>query len=107
MESQLRIRTTLGVVVVVITIACWWITYSETQEMGLLMRLGVPMSLGMEGWADSASFLAYTAMWAVMMVAMMLPSSYPTLLLHRSISIQRNAPVSQSTFLFALSYFLV
>jgi predicted metal-binding membrane protein len=46
-------------------------------------------------------------MWAVMMIAMMLPSSYPTLLLHRTISTKRNAAPAQSTLLFAASYFLI
>ena len=105
MESQLKIPTILRIVVV-ITLVAWWITYSETRQMGLLMKLGVPMSLGMEGWADPLSFAVFTAMWAVMMVAMMLPSSYPTLLLHRLVSTSRNAS-AKSTMLFAVSYFLV
>ena len=90
-----------------ITLVAWWITYSETRNMGLLMRLGVPMSLGMEGWADLTSFTVFTGMWAVMMIAMMLPSSYPTLLLHRTIYQKRNPTRSGGTFLFALSYFAV
>jgi predicted metal-binding membrane protein len=106
LDSQLKIRTTLRVMVLLITLIAWWITFSETRQMGLLMRLGVPMSLGMEGWADPSSFVLFTVMWAVMMVAMMLPSSYPTLLLHRTVSLQRNAS-APGTFLFAVSYFLV
>jgi predicted metal-binding membrane protein len=43
--------------------------------MGLMMQAGVPMSLGMEGSAGVASFVVFTGMWLVMMVAMMLPSS--------------------------------
>ncbi|MBI4481889.1 MAG: DUF2182 domain-containing protein [Acidobacteria bacterium] len=49
------------------------------------MRMGVPISLGMEGWADALSFIVFSGMWLVMMLAMMLPSTYPTLLLHRTI----------------------
>src|SRR5207237_9174002 len=75
--------------------------------MGLLMQVGVPMSLGMEGWAGLASFIAFTAMWMVMMIAMMLPSSYPTLLLHRTLYRKRSPESSGGTFLFALGYFLV
>src|SRR5215467_6236239 len=75
--------------------------------MGLMMQNGVPMSLGMEGWASLASFVMFTGMWLVMMVAMMLPSSYPTLLLHRTVYVKRNPNAPGGTFLFALSYFLV
>src|SRR5215475_1927486 len=75
--------------------------------MGLLMQIGVPMSLGMEGWACLGSFFAFTTMWLVMMVAMMLPSSYPTLLLHRTVYRKRTPAAHGGTFLFALSYFLV
>lgn len=92
---------------VLITVVAWLATYLETRHMGPLMRMGVPMSIGMEGWADLASFAAFTAMWAIMMIAMMLPSSYPTLLLHRTIYSQRSANQLGGTLLFALGYFVV
>jgi len=75
--------------------------------MGLLMRLGVPMSIGMEGWADLTSFAVFTAMWAVMMIAMMLPSSYSTLLLHRTVYSKRTPHQPGGTLLFAAAYFAV
>ena len=100
-------RTTLLIVVVILTIAAWLLTYSNAHNMGLMMQMGVPMSLGMEGWAGFASFSIFTGMWLVMMVAMMLPSSYPTLLLHRTVYRKRTPGASGGTFLFALSYFLV
>jgi len=75
--------------------------------MGLLMRLGVPMSIGMEGWADLTSFAVFTAMWAVMMIAMMLPSSYQTLLLHRTVYNKRTPHEPGGTLLFAAAYFAV
>jgi len=102
-----RIRTTLAITVVVITLAAWWGTSFQARHMGLLMSLGVPMSLGMEGWANPSSFALFTGMWAVMMIAMMLPSSYPTLLIHRAIYLQRHRPEPGGTFLFAASYFLL
>jgi predicted metal-binding membrane protein len=71
------------------------------------MSRGVPMSLGMEGWADPVSFAIFTLMWAVMMIAMMLPSSYPTLLMHRSVYRQRNPSRPGGTLLFASSYFVI
>ncbi len=65
------------------------------------------MSLGMEGFASLASFIAFTGMWLVMMVAMMLPSTYPTLLLHRTVYRKRNPHRLGGTFAFGASYFLV
>jgi predicted metal-binding membrane protein len=84
------VRTTLFTVVTLLTTAAWLLTYSTSQNMGSMMQIGVPMSLGMEGSARLASFVVFTGMWVVMMVAMMLPSSYPTLLLHRTIYRKRN-----------------
>src|SRR5437764_465430 len=75
--------------------------------MGIMMQAGVPMSLGMEGSAGVVSFIVFTSMWLVMMVAMMLPSSYPTLLFHRAVFKKRSPGSVGGTFLFALSYFLV
>jgi hypothetical protein len=49
-------------VVVVLTTAAWAITYLQVRNMGLLMRFGIPMSLGMEGWADLGSFTIFTGM---------------------------------------------
>ena len=100
-------RTTLFIVVILLTVAAWLLTYSSAQNMGHLMQIGVPMSLGMEGSASLASFIAFTGMWVVMMVAMMLPSTYPTLLLHRTIYQKRSPRRPGGTLLFAVSYFLV
>jgi predicted metal-binding membrane protein len=101
------VRTTLIIVVIVLSAAAWLLTYSGTQDMGLMMQIGVPMSLGMEGSASLTSFAVFIGMWLVMMVAMMLPSSYPTLLFHRTVFQKRNPGRSGGTFLFASSYFLV
>jgi hypothetical protein len=75
--------------------------------MGLLMQIGVPMSLGMEGSASLRSFATFTSMWLVMMVAMMLPSTYPTLLLHRTVYRKRTPGRPGGTLMFAASYFLL
>ncbi len=100
-------KTTFLIVIGILTSAAWLLTFSTSQKMGLLMQIGVPMSLGMEGWAGTLSFLAFTSMWLVMMVAMMLPSTAPTLLLHRTVYRKRTPNAYGGTFLFALSYFLV
>ena len=100
-------RTTLFIVVTLLTTAAWLLTYSTSQNMGSMMQIGVPMSLGMEGSARLASFVVFTGMWVVMMVAMMLPSSYPTLLLHRTIYRKRNPGRPGGTLLFAIGYFFI
>src|SRR5215831_3671232 len=97
-------RAALFIVVILLTAAAWLLTYSGSH-MGFMMQIGVPMSLGMEGSASVASFVAFTGMWLVMMVAMMLPSTYPTLLLHRTVYRKRTPDARGGTFLFALSYF--
>jgi predicted metal-binding membrane protein len=97
----------LFIVVILLTAAAWLLTYSTSQNMGSMMQIGVPMSLGMEGSASVASFVVFTGMWVVMMVAMMLPSSYPTLLLHRTIYQKRNPGRPGGTLLFAVGYFFV
>jgi len=101
------VQAAFAVVIALLTVAAWLLTYSSSRNMGLLMQMGVPMSFGMEGWAGAASFLVFTAMWLVMMVAMMLPSSYPTLLLHRTVYRKRTPEAVGGTFLFGLGYFLV
>jgi predicted metal-binding membrane protein len=75
--------------------------------MGLLMQLGVPMSIGMEGRGDLTSFALFAGMWAVMMVAMMLPSSFPTFMLHRSIYTNRYPDRRGGALFFALGYFFI
>jgi len=101
------VQAAFAVVIALLTVAAWLLTYSSSRNMGLLMQMGVPMSFGMEGWAGVASFLVFTTMWLVMMVAMMLPSSYPTLLLHRTVYRKRTPEAVGGTFLFGLGYFLV
>jgi predicted metal-binding membrane protein len=101
------VRAALFIVVILLTAAAWLLTYSTSQNMGLLMHIGVPMSLGMEGSASFASFAAFTGVWLVMMVAMMLPSTYPTLLLHRTVYLRRTPDMPGGTLIFALTYILL
>jgi predicted metal-binding membrane protein len=61
----------------------------------------------MEGSASLASFAMFSGMWTIMMVAMMLPSTYPTLLLHHSVYSQRHRHSAAGTWLFAFGYFAV
>ena len=70
-----------------------------------LWLLGAPMTATMATpW--SAAYLAPTfAMWALMMVAMMLPSALPMILLHARVARQgRGAALPPATVMFALAY---
>ncbi len=100
-------QTVFIIVIGWLTAAEWLRTFSSWNKSGLLSQMGVPRSLGMEGWAGAASFLVFISMWLVMMIAMMLPSTTPTLLLHRTVYRKRTPGSHGGTFLFALSYFLV
>ena len=105
-SPERRIQLSLLLVVVLFAAASWTITYLQVRNMGLLMSLGVPMSLSMTGWADLTSLTVFSGMWLVMMVAMMLPSTYPVLLLHRTVYRKRHADHWGGTLAFSLAYFL-
>jgi predicted metal-binding membrane protein len=104
--AEARVRRIMLAVVAVLAAAAWALTWYQVRNMGLLMRLSVPMSLGMEGAAGLISFTVFMGMWLIMMVAMMLPSTYPTLLLHRTVYGKRYPHAAGGTFLFAIAYFL-
>jgi len=105
-SAESSIRSSLLLVVVILSVCAWTITYYQCTNMGILMQLGVPMSLGMEGHANSRSLETFVGMWLVMMMAMMLPSTYPTLLLYRTVSRNRTRRPAFATLLFGLGYFL-
>jgi predicted metal-binding membrane protein len=99
------IRTGLLTAIVLLTGATWLLTSYQVRDMGPLMRIGVPMSLTMPGSLSIASFTTFTAMWLIMMIAMMLPSTYPTLLLVEAISRKRSSN-SSAAFVFSAAYFI-
>jgi predicted metal-binding membrane protein len=105
-STESSIRSALLIVVVVLSVCAWAITYYQAANMGILMQVGVPTSLGMEGHADSRSLETFFAMWLVMVVAMMLPSTYPVLLLYRTVSRTRTVRPSLATVVFGAGYFL-
>jgi predicted metal-binding membrane protein len=58
--------------------------------------------------SEFAAAIIFTLMWLAMMVAMMLPSTMPMLLLYRRAALLRRAQhVGQATFVLAAGYFLV
>ena len=103
---ETQTRAVLLIIVVLLTSASWLITYYQVANMGLLMRLGVPMSLGMEGSVGFTSLVVFLGMWLAMMLAMMLPSSYPMLLLQRTVSRKKTPDARWNTVCFASGYFI-
>jgi len=84
------------VAAILVTAACW----AATVYGGRLMAGTMPMP---GGWSMSMAWMAmpgqsalgaaamFLAMWEVMMIAMMLPSAMPMVLLHRHIRLTRRA----------------
>ena len=87
-----RDRLVIGAAIVVVAGAAWWYTWHEARRMDVT---GVCQCAGMKmGGADLASWSAGTLvplflMWAVMMLAMMLPSAAPMLLTFGSVARHR------------------
>ena len=81
MEGLLRHqRLFLALVIIVIVSLSWFWIISMAQDMHGSMQ-GLAAWMMTPDW-DSAHLLLLWAMWAVMMIAMMLPSASPTLLLY-------------------------
>ncbi|MEO7635172.1 MAG: DUF2182 domain-containing protein [Sphingomicrobium sp.] len=79
-----RMVTLAGVAALVLSAWAW-------------LAMGAQMSM-------SASFAAVTAMWAVMMVAMMLPSGTPAILLYARVKRSRGDATVAPTWLFVAGY---
>lgn len=85
--------------------------WAHSMDRGMLMPGGWTMSMmwmtmpGESTWYAAAMFLL---MWLVMMIAMMLPSAWPMLVLHRRVVIFRElAHASLATVVVAAGYFAV
>jgi predicted metal-binding membrane protein len=99
-------------VIAVLVFAC---AASATLYFNYSMSGGMPMpgnwTMGMMWMPMGSAILAsaiFTVMWLAMMVAMMLPSTMPLLLLYRRAAAFRGeAHLGQSTFALATGYFFV
>lgn len=85
---------------------CWGYLITEAALMARGETLLMPMAMG--GWTPLEAGLI-ALMWVVMMVAMMLPSAAPMILLHATITRRRRArgEVATSTGAFATGYLAV
>lgn len=92
------------------SLAWWWLSLGGMPSSGGTMAAmpdmaGMAMAPAPDPW--SAAYLGSTfAMWAVMMVAMMLPTAAPMILLHDVFS-RKNGFGAAATLTFAASYALL
>ena len=103
-------RVVVGCLVLMCGLAWYWLWRSAAGAMPGPGTMPMP---GMASPARSAGVwtLAYLApafaMWAIMMVAMMLPSAAPVILLHAAFSQRGGGAARLATFVFAATYLLV
>jgi predicted metal-binding membrane protein len=101
-------------VAALITVACWVLTIFGVRWMGPSMPMpgGWSMSsawMPMAGQSSLSAAIMFLAMWEAMMIAMMLPSVLPMLLLFRRVMLvrrQQQRPATSSVY-FAGGYFFV
>ena len=96
------------------TLLCWWYLWDMAAGMqGMMEMPGMEMpgmempGMGIPVW-DATYALAMFAMWAIMMVGMMLPSVAPTTLIYAGIvrKAREDGHVVASTGWFAAGYLL-
>jgi len=93
-------------------LAWYWLWRSAAGAMPGLGAMSMSMagmaSPGMRAGVWTLAYLGPTfAMWAIMMVAMMLPSAAPVILLHAAFSRNGGGAARLATFVFAATYLLV
>ena len=93
-------------------LAWWWLWRMSALDISSsaldVMGMAGPMQHGARPDIWSATYLGPAfAMWAIMMVAMMLPSASPMILLHATLSQRGTSPTHSATLAFALAYLLV
>ena len=100
-------RAALLGVVAVVTIACWaWIVPMARDMYGAMTG---PSAWMMRAVWDTPHLILLCAMWVTMMVAMMLPSAAPALMLYASVA-RRSEEAGYRTgyvYLFALGYIVI
>src|SRR5215470_19958662 len=96
-------------VIVFVSAAGATLYFNYTMSGGMRMPGHWTMSMmWMPMGGELAAASIFTVMWLAMMVAMMLPSTMPMLLLYRRATILRGAEhLGQATFVLGAGYFLV
>lgn len=92
---------------VIVLIAWWWLVQSARSGGGMASGGDATAAMDVDGQVWTMTYLvAAFAMWAFMMVAMMLPSAAPMILLFARFSRQLEHGAA-NTIVFALSYLVV
>lgn len=103
-------RIIAGCIALLVALAWWWLwrmTWPGTMSATSGAMAGMP---GMAPTPDvwSLGYLGPTfLMWAIMMVAMMLPSAAPMILLHGSFARKAGGAADRATLVFALVYLML
>ncbi len=88
-----------------------WLCVAMPSDMDMPMPGGWRMSMAwmiMPGQSRAGAAIAFLGMWEAMMVAMMLPSALPMLLIYRRASLFRgDAKINLATWMLGAGYFLV
>jgi predicted metal-binding membrane protein len=112
-------RLGLLVSLIVLTGAAWWLTIyqavSMSMPMGIAVRGGMTADrmtgMAMAGMAAAewsiGGAMIFTAVWTVMMAAMMLPAAAPMVLIFASAQARRGKDAAVSTWIFIAGYILV
>jgi len=82
---------TILVGLALLTVLAWTVTFWQARERDFLMMVGVPMNLEMSGRFNGGSVVLFLLIWLTMMVAMMFPSVWPTVLLYAAATRKREA----------------
>jgi len=105
--SRQALISALALAAAIVLAWAWLVTQPMERMAGMAAMPGMPaMMVPPDPWNPADLFATFT-MWALMMVAMMLPSAAPMILLHARI--HRGSPAQRTldNTLFALSYLAV
>lgn len=111
-EAAARRPNVIALAAIILTVAAAWIYLVKAPMPGSMSgegMAGMAMTAPSLGTWSALDGLLLFAMWAVMMVAMMLPSAAPMILLFSRIGATRSARAGASTpvLFFALGYLIV
>ncbi len=114
-----RLRFSLVMSLVALTGAAWWLTIDYAARMSMPMGIAVRGGMSGDGMAGMAmagmasggwsadGAVIFTAVWTVMMAAMMLPAAAPVVLVFASAQARRGSAAAIATWIFIAGYLLV
>lgn len=105
-QARLRSRGAYGTLaaIIAITLLSWWYLFDMAAGMS---SLDMGMMMALKPWTVSYFVLMFL-MWTIMMIAMMLPSATPMILLYRQVATHNRLPrIALGTVLFVGGYVIV